>query len=489
MRANRFSSLLPVLLLAAVPAQALEATRQGADALIAQYTAVFGPLLFDQGIVAIDPKGDAYQISFDGEKAFARLNLPGATLKMKPLVYLISPRPDSAWSAHGTLSPGMQFFVPTPQGDLKGQVDVQGHQFDAVYDPKQTELFRSSTHVESVEAKMHLPDPKGPGADLDISQSGLAIDANATSVDGGAISFSIRESIKSTREVMRFVPGPQQGEPLNVTFGFGNMDANVTLAALRVSGLRDMVAWAMAHKDDAKAAATQAEAKSRLLALLPLWDNFGGKVTVKDVTASMPQGSMAMQSLFESLSISGLSSKAQAQFGFGFRDLTVQSSLLPPWSAQLLPLSFDVNVSASVEGVDQAVRVALEDTDLSTKAPLSKAAEARIAAILMNGSPKVTLAPGHLTNPLIDISYEGEFRLSNAKPMGHCVVTADGLDKAMAFLQNAANSLPSPQHAILALTFAKGLAKAGPDGKLVWTIDFTDERSVTVNGQRFPPGG
>jgi len=54
-------------------------------------------------------------------------------------------------------------------------------------------------------------------------------------------------------------------------------------------------------------------------------------------------------------------------------------------------------------------------------------------------------------------------------------------------LQEAAGTDPEAEAAILSLTYAKGLAKAGPDGRLVWIVEF-DGTDVTVNGSPLPTG-
>ena len=46
---------------------------------------------------------------------------------------------------------------------------------------------------------------------------------------------------------------------------------------------------------------------------------------------------------------------------------------------------------------------------------------------------------------------------------------------------------PEAEAAILSLTYAKGLAKPGPDGRLTWTIEF-EGGEVTVNGSPLPTG-
>ena len=72
-------------------------------------------------------------------------------------------------------------------------------------------------------------------------------------------------------------------------------------------------------------------------------------------------------------------------------------------------------------------------------------------------------------------------------PSGHFTFTADGLDKTIALLSEMAKTDPQVQPAVLGVTFLKGLATTGSDGRLVWKVDMTDA-GLTVNGTPLPTG-
>jgi hypothetical protein len=118
---------------------------------------------------------------------------------------------------------------------------------------------------------------------------------------------------------------------------------------------------------------------------------------------------------------------------------------------------------------------------------LSLEAQEKIDAALFGGDPKLTLAPGRLSTPTLDLAYEGEASAVAGEPRGRFTVSADGLDKALALLQEIEGTDPEAEAAILSLTYAKGLAKPGPDGRLMWTIEFAGG-DVTVNGSPLPMG-
>jgi hypothetical protein len=152
----------------------------------------------------------------------------------------------------------------------------------------------------------------------------------------------------------------------------------------------------------------------------------------------------------------------------------------------LTPTAFDFDVKVSAAGLDQIVRLAIDDFDIRSKPPLPPASGEKIKALLISGEPKLTISPGHLTTGSLDLSFEGELALTPPKPTGRFKVMADGLDKIIAIVGKAAESDARLQKALLGATFLKGLAVAGPDGKLLWDIELGADGAVSVNGMPMP---
>ena len=481
-----------LLAAAAAPLAAEPASESGAQALKQQFSEYFGPFLTDQGIVTIEPKGDDYALAIDVEKAFELLKLPGAALKMDKFVTLLTPLPDGAWRSRGADYPAVSFHMPTPKGEISGAFEIKGYKAEGLYTPNLPEIFHTTGTIETVEANMHIPDATGSGANIELLEAGVSIEAKASAAGPSEINFSISQAIKRAAEIVTMTPvdakGAALGAPVKVAYNFGAITSDAAIDALRARALANIWTWLIAHISAEKTAAAKAELKSLVAAALPLWDKLGGSVTINDMSFEMPQGSVTIKSVTEILLLSGLTPTGGGRFALKFDGVNVQSPLLPAWSAQLQPAALDFDVMFAVDGLDKIATVALEAMDMEGKAPLGKEAEAKIAALFLSGSPKITLAPGHFTLPLIDLSFEGEAALTPPAPSGHFAISADGLDKMQAFLQKNAAAMPAMGQAIPGLIFAKGLAKTDAGGKLTWVIEITGDKSVTVNGQKFPPG-
>ena len=66
-------------------------------------------------------------------------------------------------------------------------------------------------------------------------------------------------------------------------------------------------------------------------------------------------------------------------------------------------------------------------------------------------------------------------------------VDATGFEKVTAALQAAAETDPQASQILQAAQMAQGLAKAQPDGRLVWEIDGKEDGSVSINGAMVKP--
>ena len=147
-----------------------------------------------------------------------------------------------------------------------------------------------------------------------------------------------------------------------------------------------------------------------------------------------------------------------------------------------MPTAFDLDMKFSVAGLDEAARLAINDFTIGAKPPLPADSVAKIAAILVAGQPKVTIAPGHLTSPSLDLTFQGELALTPPRPTGRLTVAADTLDKVLVILRKVAENNDQRQQAAVAVTFMKGLARQDADGKLVWDIDVKADGTFAVNG-------
>jgi hypothetical protein len=187
------------------------------------------------------------------------------------------------------------------------------------------------------------------------------------------------------------------------------------------------------------------------------------------------------------VAFTGVTPHGEFEVGLGFDGLTIPAGLLPPAFAPLLPTAADTDFKLAIEGLDQVVKTAIADFDAKATPPMSPQNEAKLAGMLMMGKPRLIVPPSHISSPSYTLTVQGELAITMPKPTGKFTVSADGLDKTMEIVQAAAKTNPQLQQAVPILTFIKGLAKPGADGKPSWEIALGPDGAVTVNGQKMGP--
>jgi hypothetical protein len=484
MRARLFCPALVLFAAAATPAAASPATSEGAGQLARSYAEYFTRAVIDKGVVTVTPDGESYVVAWDLEKAMALLGADAGGLKMQPFAYRLTPADDGVWRLEAQTLPSLAVDAANGADRFGGSFDFHGFHLDGVYDPAGADFLRSRLGLDALVGKFNASEA-AQATDVELAQSGLVGEMRAkASTAGAGVDVAYVQSIKSLAETVVLKPTSGDSQPATVAYTIGEVGGAVTLSGLRAREIGELWKYVVAHNDDS----TPSDGLKTLLgAALPLWSDFKLTADLHDFSVETPVGRATIKTLAEKLGLSGLTPLASAEFGLAFDSLAFDSANAPAWSARLTPISLSLDLQFSGRGVDQAAQLALQDPGLAVGGQVTPGTQDRITAALLAGDPKLTLAPGRLTMPALDLAFAGEASMTNGAPSGHFTVSADSLDKTLELLQDIAKDEPDAQTAILGVTFVKGLAKTGPDGRLVWQIDI-DEAGVTVNGEPLPTG-
>jgi len=462
---------------------AAPASLDGAHAIERGYVDYFGKAAIDKGVVSVAPDGDDYLVSWDLQKALDLVGSPAGALRIGRFSYRLIPAGEGAWTATADRFPSLAFDVPTDKGKMTGTLDFAGFRLDAGGDAAQANFLRSLVAADSLAGKFHLAEPDR-NADFDLAESGLSIETRAKTSDGGAgVDVAIAQSVKSLNETILAPPPSGEGAPVAATYRIGAIAGGAAISGLRAREIGELWKDVVAHGEGADAAV---ELNRRLRAALPLWNDLKTNGELHDLALQTPMAEATVKTFAEKVGLSGLAADGAAQIGVTIDELRFKSPLLPPWADQLSPISFRFDLSLAVNGLDQAAELALDDPGLDGKGELSPQTRDKIAAILVAGRPKLTLSPGRLTTPTLDLTFEGEASIETGAPSGHFTFAADGLDKTIALFEEVAKSEPDFQAAALSLIFAKGLATTGADGRLAWKVDVNESGEVSVNGAPLP---
>jgi hypothetical protein len=473
-----------LLLIATVTSPlAAHAASQGAQAIEQGYVDYFGKAVVDKGIVSVAPDGEDYIVTWDLQKAFDLAGAQKGALRIGRFSYRLTPEGGGAWKATADSFPSLAFDTPTDKGRMSGALDLAGFRLDAAYDAARAEFLRSLVAVDSLAGKFHLTDTDH-NADFDLAESGIAIETRAKTSDSGAgVDVVIAQSVKSLSETILAPPQSGEGAPVAASYSIGAIEGGAAISGLRAREIGDLWTYLVAHGEDAD---VPPELRPRLRATLPLWSDLKTNGEFHDLRLQTPMAEATLKTFAEKVGFSGLVADGAAEIGLTIDELTLKSPLLPPWADRLSPLSLRFDLSLAAKGLDKAAELALDDPNFDGKNDLSPQTQDKIAAVLVAGRPKLTLAPGRLTTPTLDLTFEGEASTETGGPSGRFTFTADGLDKTIALMEEIAKSEPDMQPAALGLVFVKGLATTGADGRLLWKVDLSEDGEVSVNGAPLP---
>jgi hypothetical protein len=471
--------VLPFVLLLACSAPAFGQTvdSQGAKQLTDNLAHYFGKKPFDIGLVKISVEGDAYKLAFDFKPLAEMLGKEKAfKFELTPYAMLVKPRKDAQWDVSMEVSPKGSFDFVGPEGPQHVDVSISDHKFAGVYDPDLAAFASANVSIGGMtmttrEAKQQ--------ADVSIG-SGTATLASTKSANGG-IDFTASEKLTNFAETVT-VNDPDKGLNFPVAVKAPELSVDATGKGLRTKPLLDLFAFITATDDEAKLKANEAEFKSLLTAVLPLWERIDGSYGFKDFEVESPVGKFGAAQLNVAVGMDGIAKDGKINYAFNISGLTVPQQIVPGWSVALLPTDIDLNFGGANIDLDSMAKKTIETLDFSKDPPLPADFGDEISADFLAKTPKFVLGHSTVRNGSIVIAMEGEMTFPGKKPDADVTIDVTGYDKIVASLQEAAKTDPQASQAFTGALAIKGFAKTLPDGRVEWVINARPDGSVTVNG-------
>jgi hypothetical protein len=225
--------------------------------------------------------------------------------------------------------------------------------------------------------------------------------------------------------------------------------------------------------------------KATLEAALPVFRQFDATGTYEDISVVTPVGTVGMDALDFTYDLTGAVPDGRVRQAYGVKGLTLPDGLLPPWAVPLVPSDASLDVEVSGLDLAAAARLGLDLLGLPPLTPPPAAfGDQMLTALLPEGVVKITLAPGEAKAPAYRLIYEGAMTVgpTQPEPVIRARIGLTGMDGIASALQ-AAPPEAGMQGSALALATARGLAKPGGEGELVWEIETDASGAVRVNGQ------
>ena len=453
----------------------------GAKEIEGLYAAYLSKAAIDKGVVAVAPQGEDYLVTWDLQKAIAAAGGPADVVKIAPFVLPHDAdcrrRLDHKASGLPTLTIG-----PTGQ-DLRegGVIAFDGFNFDSLFDPAATDFWRGKLELAALNADLTAHS----GDDLKhmkIAENGVAGEMRIKpGEDADSVDVGLTQTVESASEVTAAAGGDDAGQSEASELRQGAAVGDSSVTGLKAAAFGDLWRFLVAHADDG--APAPETLKPKLEALLPLWRDMKSRIALDQIAVAFPGGNLTIKSLGQEVKISGLAAQSSAEIGLAVKDLALDIEAAPDWAKAAWPASLQLRVSAGVDGLDQAARLALDEPEFLKSGALSDDTKDALTRALTQGRPHVTISETRLSTPLVEATVEGQAEFGADGAEAHAKVTADNLDKVLELLAKVSEDEPDARQALFVATFIKGLAKQ-EDGHLAWDIEYAPPDAVIVNGQR-----
>src|SRR6202034_4296111 len=137
--------------------------------------------------------------------------------------------------------------------------------------------------------------------------------------------------------------------------------------------------------------------KPKLEALLPLWRDMKSRIALDQIAVAFPGGNLTIKSLGQEIKISGLTAQSSADVALAVKDFALDIEAAPDWAKAAWPASLQFRVSAGVDGLDHAARLALDDPEFLKSGNLGEETIGALTQELLQGHPHLTISETRLS--------------------------------------------------------------------------------------------
>jgi uncharacterized membrane protein YgcG len=316
----------------------------------------------------------------------------------------------------------------------------------------------------------------------DVSTGAGTATVIATKSANGGVDFTATQKISNFVETIK-INDSDSGMNFPLTLQTPELSVDANGKGVRTKPLLDLLAFAVAHDDEAELKANQAELKSLMLAALPIWERLDGNYGFKNFEVESPVGKFGAAQFSTAFGMDGVSQNGKVDYAIKASGLTIPHQTLPEWTVPLLPTDIDLNFGGANIDLDTMAKKAIEAFDLNKNPPLSDEFGKALVADFKAKNPKVVLGHSTVKNGDIEVAMEGEMTFPGGeKPDATVTVDVAGYDKIVNALKEAAKSDEQMAQAFPFALAVKGFGKTLPDGRLEWVINTKADGSVAVNG-------
>ena len=468
-------SALPFVLWSTT-ALATPATPEGAAALASVFQTYLGAT---DGVVAVAPDGDAYDVTLDFAPLIANSADKAIEATISPIEFALVDNGDGTWEMTQDQTFGMTLKVP---GQMDLTVDMAKLAGTGTFDTTLQAFTTSTTEMTDLRMAQTITDSTLGDSTVAYAADGLAYTSTAAAGANGGVDSKSNYTLTGLSEDFGIPGMGDGGAPMQLKLTAQGYTADSTVTGLRPDAMYKLLAFFVANPSEAAITAQQDGLKSIIRDGVPLFDNILSTGTVSAISVTSPMGDFGLASMGIVVEANGVVADGKFREGITLSGLTLPAGLVPEWAAPLVPQSVAMDFTVSRFDLTAPVALFLEMVDLAAGPASTPETDAQMmAAFMPEGVVDITLAPGSVVGTGYSLTYEGLISAGpGGMPTGTAKVTATGLDVIQTALAAAPPELGGQIGPILGI--AQGMAKPGADGELVWDLEMTPTGGMLVNG-------
>jgi hypothetical protein len=437
--------------------------------------------------IKVEKDGAGYRVSFDISTAAASLKSAGVSYDPAVLQFKVFEQDDGQWRVESGPLPPISAKVDPPPGrknavKLDVRVEATNLKHVTLLDPKINWI--SDSHGGADKASMV---ERGPGVEEFMELGGVKFQAKTASGASG-LTTTASEPFGSVNFVMDVDPkgvdratgGP--AKPVHVSAQGEDGAIDFALKDFQPGPLLDAWRFVVAHPQPADYAHDFEALKPVLSALAGDRAGLEESLRLDKLHVLTEAGPVVIDGAAVQIGAANAGADTGFSEHFSARSIKLPEGLAPPIYAPVIPTSFDVGFHAHGFDVEGAVQEWLADAKASgDEIAISDADKEKVRKKLVGARPVVVDIPlSHIRGPSLDLAFEGKITIDASQPTGAVTLTVRNFDQTAQAVQGLGPQAAQQMTPVIAM--AKGLAKPGQDGALVWICAVGPDHVVKVNG-------
>lgn len=454
-----------------------QADDAGAAALLSVFQTYLGTT---EGVVTVAVDGDSYAVTIDAAPLLAKAQTQGMTASVSALELTVTDNGDGTWAYEMDQPVSIAYEVP---GAMKSSTEYGQVALSGVFDEALGDSSEYSLSMTNMVSRQTQTDPAmGGDVTVNLTQDSMTVEGGAEAGETG-VDNSFTMTLGKIAYDMA-LPGGEGMPAMPITVSIAEGSAEGGMTGYQPAALYGLLAFFVAHPDEALIEADKAGLKAAIEAALPIFENLTMTGGYKTVSVATPMGPVGLDEVGVTVDMNGVVADGKFREAITLKGLTLPEGVLPPFAAPLVPSELSLDVTASKFDLAAAATLGLGLLDLPAGTTPPEGFDAQVmAAVLPQGNVDITLAPGGATAPAYALTYEGQMTVGPMMPMpvGKAKLSLTG----MAAINEALMASPPEmglQDMAPMLGMAEAMAKPGDNGALVWEVEMTETGGVLVNG-------